>query len=152
MSRTWFSFSWLLCDEIQTLYVIGCKVTTITGSETPFPVYVSVKMLTNLVTAALTEITYVLRAIYQQGNAYSLSSKAAKLVHSSSVRAAVNTAQFDLLFYYASAMRLCLAVNRSKAGTLSVHLVIQVSADVGIQGHMLSSITNSLREEKNIYR
>jgi len=48
-------------------------------------------------------------------------------------------------------MRLCLGVYRSKAGTLSVHLVIQVSADVGIQGRMLSSITNSLREKKYIY-
>jgi len=60
MSRTWFSFSLLLCDEIQTLYVTGCKVTPITGR-----VYVLVKRLKNLVTAALTEIPYVVRAIYR---------------------------------------------------------------------------------------
>jgi len=63
-------------------------VTTTTGSEATFRVYVLVKMLKNLVTAALTEIPYVLRAIYQRGTAYSFSSKAAKLVHSSSVKAA----------------------------------------------------------------
>ena len=88
MSRTWFSFSLLLCDEIQTLYVTGCKVTPITGPAAPFRVYVLVKKLKNLVTAPLTEIRVKGYLPYQQGITYTSSSKAAKLVSSSSVQAA----------------------------------------------------------------
>jgi len=99
MSRTWFSFSLLLCDEIQTLYVTGCKVTPITGPAEPFRVYVLVKKLKNLVTAALTEIPYVLRAIYR------ISKELHTLHHLRQpswsalplCKRRLNTAQFDLL-------------------------------------------------------
>jgi hypothetical protein len=133
--------------DIDT-YVIGCKVTPITGPEAPFRVYVLVKMLKNyqdskgtpnLVTAALT----VLRAIYRQGIKYSLSSKAAKLVHSSSLKAAGKYCTIRLFVL----VRKCNALVLGSLPKQGRHPVCTSSdRGVGIQGRMLSSITNSLRE------
>jgi hypothetical protein len=139
----------------QTLYVIGCNVTLITGPEAPFRVYVSAKMLKhyqdpfiesslNLFTAALTDIPNVLRAVYQQGITCDLSYKASILVHSSSATAAgkYRTIRFVVLESKCNALVLGSLPKRSR------HPVC-TSSDIGVGRHRYSRPYTALDNKLN---